>query len=142
LIGSYKNSLDIHFLRYFSLTKLKGFALTHPTLSPTFFNTMTKGLLAALLCTGCLSVASAQTTGFVRGKVLKNVAEACQERQASVKPKGATPEKIESYCTCNATYLADHLTDEQALTMRDNTPPGPPEAMLMAAKKSCVVNLK
>ncbi len=116
--------------------------MTHPTLSHISFKTMTKGLLAALICVGCFSVASAQTTGFVRGKVLKNVAEACQERQAAVKPEGATPEKIESYCTCNATYLADQLTDEQALTMRDNTPPGPPEAMLMAAKKSCIVNLK
>lgn len=116
--------------------------MTHLTISPISFNTMTKGLLAALLCAGCFSVASAQTTGFVRGKIIKNVAEACQERQAAVKPEGATPEKIESYCTCNATYLADHLTDEQALTMRDNTPPGPPKAMLMAANKACVVNLK
>lgn len=116
--------------------------MAQPTSSPISFHTMTKGLVAGLLCAGFLSVASAQTTGIVRDKVLKNVAEACQERQASVKPAGATPDMISSYCSCNATFLANQLTDEQALTMRDNTPPGPPQAMLTAATKSCAAKLQ
>jgi hypothetical protein len=49
---------------------------------------------------------------------------------------------ISSYCSCNATFLANQLTDEQALTMRDNTPPGPPQAMLTAATKSCAAKLQ
>jgi hypothetical protein len=103
---------------------------------------MTKGLLAGLLFAGVLSTTSAQTSDFVREKILKNVTAACQERQLEVKPVGATPQMIEKFCICNATYLADNLTDEQVFKFQDNTPPGPPVAMLQVANKSCAAALK
>jgi hypothetical protein len=48
---------------------------------------------------------------------------------------------IEKYCACNATYLADNLTDEQVFKLPDNTPPGPPVSLLQAANKSCAAAL-
>ncbi|GEM_PF-1317552 len=110
--------------------------------SPLSLRLITKGLISSFLIVGFLSVANAQTTGFVREKVLKNVTAACQERQLETKPAGATPQVIQSYCLCNATYLADNLTDEQVFKFPDNTPPGPPEEILKAANKSCAAVMK
>lgn len=103
---------------------------------------ITKGLITSFLLVGFLSVANAQTTGFIREKLLKNVTAACKERQLEVKPAGATPQMIEKYCTCNATYLADNVTEDQVFTFPDNKPPGPPAELLLAANKSCAAALK
>jgi hypothetical protein len=115
--------------------------LFQPT-SPLSLRLISKGLISSFLIVGLLSVANAQTTGFIREKVLKNVAAVCQERQLEAKPAGATPQMIENFCVCNATYLADNVTDEQVFKFPDNTPPGPPAELLQAAVKSCAAALK
>lgn len=103
---------------------------------------ITNGVISGFLIAGFLSVANAQTTGFIREKLLKNVTAACQERQLEAKPAGATPQMIEKYCVCNATYLADNVTEDQVFKFPDNTPPGPPAELLQAANKSCAAALK
>jgi hypothetical protein len=110
--------------------------------SPLSLRLITKGLISSLLLVGFLSAANAQTSDFIREKVLKNVTAVCQERQLEIKPAVATPQVIQSYCLCNATYLADNLTDDQVFKFPDNTPPGPPEEILNAANKSCAAILK
>lgn len=115
--------------------------MLHPQLPFFSLRTVTKGFIAALLFAGLTSLACAQTSGFVREKILKNVSAACHERQLEAKPVGATPQMIEKYCACNATYLADNLTDEQVFKLPDNTPPGPSAELLQAANKSCAVAL-
>lgn len=112
----------------------------HP--SPLSLRLITKGLISSFLIVGFLSVANAQTSGFIREKLLKNVTAACQERQLEVKPAGATPQMIEKFCVCNATYLADNVTEDQVFKFPDNTPPGPPAELLQAANKSCAAALK
>jgi len=103
---------------------------------------MIKGLVTGLLFTCFLSVANAQTTGFIREKIITKVTARCQDRQHATKPAGATPQMIEKYCACNATYMADKLTEDQVFKLQDNTPPGPSVEMVQAANKSCAAELE
>lgn len=112
--------------------------MTRSTAPSLLFKVATTGLL--LTCT--LGAASAQTTGFIREKVLKNMALSCQDRQIDLLPAGTSEKTIEKYCECNAKYLADRLTNDEVLTLQSNTPPGPPEAVIKAANKSCAPMLK
>lgn len=99
---------------------------------------------AALFCLAVLVMGSvsAQTTGFVREKLLKNASLSCQEKQKDQLPKGTSDNVIQSYCDCNATYIADKLTNEEVFTLQSNTPPGPPESLVKAANQSCAKLLK
>lgn len=120
-----------------TIANKKGLFMLFQRSSTLSLRLITKGLISSFLMIGFLSVANAQTTGFIREKLLKNITAACQKHQLEVKPVGATPQMIEKYCVCNATYLADNVTEDQVFTFPDNTPPGPPAELLQAANKSC-----
>jgi len=95
----------------------------------------TKNLLVlaiTLLSTNAFS----QTTGMVRSRLIEKVEASCTTKQRAERPASVSDAAIKSFCECNATYVADKMTNDDAMAMRGTDKTIDP-AIIAAANKSC-----
>jgi hypothetical protein len=96
---------------------------------------LTASFLASLLLGASVNV-HAQTSGMVRDRLVGNATKTCIEKQRAERPATVTDASIDKFCECNATYLADKMSNDEVMAMRGTDKKIDP-ALIAAANKSC-----
>ncbi len=90
------------------------------------------GLLALCL----VATTSAQTTGMVRGRFIENADKSCFDKQRAERPKSVPDTAVKTFCTCNSRYLADHVTNDDVMAIRNSGKALDPK-LITTANQSC-----
>jgi hypothetical protein len=83
----------------------------------------------------------AQTTGMVRDRLIDKAQTTCSTKQRAERPVSVSDAAIASFCKCNGTFIADKMTNDQAMAMRGTDKTIDP-ALLATANQACESKLK